>query len=472
MSMMSPPAHRYEGAQTVLDKPPLAVLDQDANWDDDTVLDHPIFRPTPIPSKGAGTSVAATGHENHTPPRQAASILVVDDQSPNLLALEALLEPLGQRIVAVRSGEDALRKLLEEDFALILLDVQMPRMNGFETANLIRGRPKSRHTPIVFLTAHERADLQEIRGYSLGAVDYLVKPIVPDILRAKVQVFVNLFQINQQVKEQAVLLREHERQEHERQLEQARVQAEAQRHREELLLARQIQQRLFPTEPVRLPGFEIAGASYPATATGGDYFDFIPMRGGGLGIVIGDVCGHGLGPALLMAETRALLWGLAQGDADVGSMLASVNRMLYRDTRGESFVTLFAGYLDPATQAFTYAGGGHPPAYLLGPDGLPLRELRSSGPALGLMPESCFFTVSQPVILEPGQTLVLVTDGVEEVDDPSGELFGRERLLETVAANRTEKPQRIVRSLYEAVRSFAGQAPQRDDVTAVVVKAE
>src|SRR5258707_964262 len=122
-----------------------------------------------------------------------ANILLVDDQPANLLALEALLADLGQNLVTAPSGEEALRLLLAEEFAVVLLDVQMPRLDGFETARLIRGRERSRHTPIVFLTANERPDFPESRAYALGAVDFLLKPLVPHGLRAKVAAFVERF---------------------------------------------------------------------------------------------------------------------------------------------------------------------------------------------------------------------------------------------------------------------------------------
>jgi PAS domain S-box-containing protein len=122
-----------------------------------------------------------------------ASILLVDDQEENLLALEAVLEPLGQRLVRATSGADALGALLREDFALILLDVQMPDMDGFQTATVIKQREKTRHIPIIFLTALSKELHHMFRGYSAGAVDYVVKPFDPMILRSKVQVFVDLF---------------------------------------------------------------------------------------------------------------------------------------------------------------------------------------------------------------------------------------------------------------------------------------
>jgi PAS domain S-box-containing protein len=122
-----------------------------------------------------------------------ASILMVDDQQENLLALEAVLEPLGQRLVQARSGEEALGKLLKEEFALILLDVQMPNMDGFQTATFIKQREKTHHIPIIFLTALSKELHHMFRGYSAGAVDYVVKPFDPMVLRSKVQVFVDLY---------------------------------------------------------------------------------------------------------------------------------------------------------------------------------------------------------------------------------------------------------------------------------------
>jgi two-component system sensor histidine kinase/response regulator len=122
-----------------------------------------------------------------------ANILLVDDYPENLLALEAILEDLGQNLVKAASGEEALRHLLRMDFAVILLDVKMPSMDGFETAQLIRQRERSQHTPIIFLTAVGRSEEQMLRGYELGAVDYLLKPFRPEILKWKVAVFVDLF---------------------------------------------------------------------------------------------------------------------------------------------------------------------------------------------------------------------------------------------------------------------------------------
>jgi two-component system, sensor histidine kinase and response regulator len=138
------------------------------------------------------------------------NILLVDDQPANLLALEAMLQGLDQTLIKAESGREALKSLLTHDFAVILLDVKMPDMDGFETAALIRERDKSRDTPIIFLTAADKTHTEAVRGYAVGAVDYLVKPVVPEFVRSKVAVFVELAKKSEQLRRQAERLRESE----------------------------------------------------------------------------------------------------------------------------------------------------------------------------------------------------------------------------------------------------------------------
>jgi CheY-like chemotaxis protein len=138
---------------------------------------------------------------------QKARILLVDDRAENLIALEAILSSLGQELVCVRTGEAALKALLSDEFAVVLLDVVMPGMDGFETAANIKRRARSRDVPIIFLTAAGVESDHAFRGYAAGAVDYIVKPFDPRVLRAKVAVFVDLYLKNLQLREQARLLR-------------------------------------------------------------------------------------------------------------------------------------------------------------------------------------------------------------------------------------------------------------------------
>src|SRR6185295_9127690 len=142
-------------------------------------------------------------------------ILIVDDYPDNLLALEAILQPTGHTIVRAESGREALRALLAQDFAVVLMDVAMPDLDGYETAVLIRGRERSRLTPIIFLTANNKADAHVFKGYSVGAVDYLFKPFVPEVLLSKIAVFVELYAARALLKTQtAALMRSRTEMEH------------------------------------------------------------------------------------------------------------------------------------------------------------------------------------------------------------------------------------------------------------------
>jgi signal transduction histidine kinase len=174
-------------------------------------------------------------------------ILVVDDTPENLTAIEVALDELNYRLVKVQSGKEALRRLLKQDFALILLDVQMPTMSGFETARLIRARDRSKHVPIIFITAYDRDDAEVLEAYRLGAVDFLLKPIQPEILKAKASVFVELQRRTQEVERQAEQIRAHILQEREAWLTEQRSRLEA-----EALKRRLEEQRVHAAELQRL----------------------------------------------------------------------------------------------------------------------------------------------------------------------------------------------------------------------------
>jgi len=186
-----------------------------------------------VPPARTNSTTGQNGGSPQGPGTGKVNILLVDDRADKLLALEALLSSLGENIVQARSGKDALRHLLNQDFAVILLDVSMPCMDGFETAALIRKRPRSEHTPIIFITSINGSDNHVAQGYSLGAVDYMLTPIVPEILRTKVSVFVELHRKTELIKHQAEQLRAIEASRHERQLADVsdRLETETRRNR-------------------------------------------------------------------------------------------------------------------------------------------------------------------------------------------------------------------------------------------------
>jgi signal transduction histidine kinase len=158
---------------------------------------------------------------------ERVKILLVDDRAENLLALEAILEPIGQLLIRANSGPEALKKVLETEFAAILLDVQMPGMNGFEVAEIIKSREKSRTIPIIFLSAISKEDAYVFKGYSMGAVDYVFKPFNPDVLRSKVAVFVDLYLKQREIQRQGDLLRESQKRELELEHRTSLLEAEA-----------------------------------------------------------------------------------------------------------------------------------------------------------------------------------------------------------------------------------------------------
>ena len=252
--------------------------------------------------------------------------------------------------------------------------------------------------------------------------------------------------------------------------ERKRAERELRENQEQFQVAREIQQRLFPKSAPACPGFDIGGSTFPAEATGGDYFDYLPMVHDRLGVVVGDVTGHGVGPALLMAETRAYLRVLAGRREDVGEILTRANGILAEDVGSERFITLFLGRIDPKTRGFVYVSAGHPAGYVLDAHGGIKATLKRTGIPLGMKSDTQFAAAPE-ISLSSGDLILLLTDGIEEASSPAGTLFGLERILATVRSNRSKPAQEIVQTLYETVRAFSDNAPQVDDITAIVIKA-
>ena len=255
-----------------------------------------------------------------------------------------------------------------------------------------------------------------------------------------------------------------------RQIEGRRQAERALREQEaQMIAAQRIQEHLLPDAAPALAGYDIAGASSPAEFTSGDQFDYIPMLDGGTGFAIGDVSGHGYGPALLMASTHTLLRILAQTDRSLSEIVASANRHLLGITQEESFVTLFLGRLDPSSGSFAYVSAGHPAGLVLDRDGAVKARLESTAPALAVMPDAAFPS-GPPLLLEPGDTVLLLTDGILEAASPEGLRFGQQRTLDMVVAHRDKSAAEIIRSLFEAVGEFSGRDRPSDDMTAIVIK--
>ncbi len=236
----------------------------------------------------------------------------------------------------------------------------------------------------------------------------------------------------------------------------------------QLSIARSIQQQFYPSE-ITLPGFDITGAAYPANETGGDYFDYIPSPDECLWIVMGDVGGHGIGAALVMAETRAYLRSYAKTLSNPGEVLTRVNQELTADVEGERFVTMILAHLDPQKLQLTYSCAGHVPGYVIDTAGEVSSVLGYTGIPLGVLREYTY-TTSEKIMLNSGDIIVLLTDGITEAIASDNEEFGGRRAIELVHRNRTHPANDISDRLFKAVQSFSNQKFQEDDITSIICK--
>ncbi len=240
----------------------------------------------------------------------------------------------------------------------------------------------------------------------------------------------------------------------------------------ELETARKIQEKLLPREMPQLSGFEIAGTSLPSMQVGGDYFDFLDLGKGQLGIAIGDVSGKGIPAALLMANLQASLHAQTLETGKVAKVVSRINNLLVRSTESNMFATFFYGLLDRNTSTFTSTNAGHNPPILLRTDGK-IERLETGNLVLGFLPDQKYS--QQTISLQVGDILVLYTDGITEARDPQPQkdedkLFGEERLIEVIEANASLSAREIQAAILQAVSTHTKDTPQGDDITLVVVK--
>lgn len=245
--------------------------------------------------------------------------------------------------------------------------------------------------------------------------------------------------------------------------------AEKQKLERDLDLARSIQQGYLPKQNPRIDGFDIAGWNKPADRTGGDAYDFIPGPEGQLGLLIADATGHGVGPALMVAECRALIRVLASTTDDLCQIMARANAVLADDLHEGRFVTVCFALLDPAQSKLRYISAGHGPLIHYHASQDSFDEFPASTVPMGIIEDVIFETVPQ-IHLEKGDFFILITDGFFEWAKPDGEQFGMDRMYEVVRAYRDKPCTQIIQALHDAVVSFGQDTPQADDLTAIIIK--
>lgn len=251
--------------------------------------------------------------------------------------------------------------------------------------------------------------------------------------------------------------------------ERRRAERELRQSREEFAAAREVQQRLFPKAAPQVPGFDIAGVSHPAVATGGDYFDYLPLTDQSVGIVVADVSGHGLGPSLLMAEARAYLRPVAKRFEGTDVIVSRMHDLLAEDLGSERYITLLLVQLNPVSRTLTYTNAGHPSGQLLDDSGNIKAVLKRSGRPLGRQ-GSTPYAPAEPVTLASGDILLMLTDGIDEAMRADGEVFGVERAVEVVRLHRDRPASELVELICRTATEFTAPEPQADDLTVVVVK--
>lgn len=370
-------------------------------------------------------------------------VLLVEDDPDDVWVMRNLLGDRWEGPFALSQVEllsAAIERCAEDNFDAILLDLSLPDSQGLETFFAMHAHAGD--VPIIVLSGHND-EQSAVKAVQAGAQDYLVKGQVSDHLLVR------------SIRYAIERNRRHHAEEVMRDTS------------EEFRAAQEIQQRLYPSQAPVLPGFDIAGALYPAKATAGDYFDYIPMLNDCLGLVVGDVSSHGMGPALLMSETRACLRTLTQIHSDVGEILTRANRLLAADTSDFHFVTLAMARLDPQDRSMVYASAGQR-GYLLHP-GIDVTILDSTSLPLGVRPETVVPN-APPIILLPGDLVTFFTDGVAEAESPGRVRFGIARALQVIRSERDKSAKEIIDILHQQVLGFCRSQPPSDDITIVVAK--
>ena len=374
------------------------------------------------------------------------SILVVDDTAANIKILADLLRRDYLLSVAT-SGSDALEIAFSNDRPdLVLLDIVMPDMDGYEVCRRLKADPRTQDVAVIFVTAMGEVD-DETKGFSLGAVDYITKPVQPPIVKARVATHLELALARKTLAFQNKVLNE------------------------SLTMAAHVQRSLLPQTIPSFPGLEVACRMIPCDAVGGDYLDLISgedFAGRGFGAAVGDVAGHGPAAALLMMAARACLRMRASRPGGIGEVVSDLNKLLVADLSDlERFMTFYL--IEVRNDAVTWVSAGHEPALLVDPQSGTVTDLNGDGPPLGIDPEITFHEHHVP-FRDPGQVLVLYTDGITESWNPDGKQFGQERFKQSLLRHARQSASAILESVIRDVFDFRSAAPQRDDLTLVVLK--
>ena len=384
---------------------------------------------------------------------ESPRILVVDDNDDNRYTLTLHLDLEGYtNVEAAHDGEEAIARLEAGSFDLLLLDVMMPKVDGYQVLTWLKNHARLRDLPVIMISALAEMN-SVVRCIELGAVDYLLKPFNPVLLKARLG---------------ATLEKKRLRDE---------IDAHLARLREELDAARRLQMGMvpqsFPVPSAQLP-IDLYASMEPAREVGGDLYDFFVTEDGMLCFLIGDVSGKGMPAALFMARAKSLIRITTElmrsrhgASAKPSEIITRVNRALCQDNGDLMFVTLFFAMLAPATGELSFCNAGHNAPYRL--DGNSLAAIDGAkGIILGVKPDAVYETGR--LSLAAGEMVYLFTDGVTEASNAVDELFGEGRLEAALRGAADRASAKIISSVAEAVKSFVGTALPSDDITMIAVR--
>lgn len=369
-------------------------------------------------------------------------VLIVDDVKANVdVLVEALRED--HKLSVALDGERALRSVEKSPPDLVLLDIVMPGMDGYEVCRRLRSSPLTREIPVMFLSSLDEVKNKAL-GFEVGGNDYLTKPFEVLEVKARVRSLLKAKAYSDAVKEKMAA---------------------------ELSIARDIQMGILPSDVktrVQDTHLEVHAILEAAREVGGDLFEVLQLEDGRVLVAVGDVSGKGIPAALFMAVTTTLLRTMARYYSTPDEILVQVNESLVAQNPRGMFVTLVCLVYDPKTGLVTCANAGHPSPVLLRPGAEPDLVLHNGAMILGVAPglEVELGTLE----LRPGDTLVLYTDGVTEAFNAAGEMFDDPKLLACLRDASAWPADQVAKTVLASVRGHAGDHPQSDDITVLTIQ--
>ncbi len=376
----------------------------------------------------------------------AEEILIVDDKPANLRLLSQMLADRGYIVRAVKSGTRALESIRATPPNLILLDIKMPGMDGYEVCRQLKELPETRSIPVIFISALNEIQ-NKVQGFNVGGVDYITKPFQYEEVIARVETHLALRRF------------------------QKRLQKANKRYEKELKLAGSLQANLIPKQAPAIQGFQLSFVLRSARETSGDFYDFFPLNSGHFGILVADVVDKGAAAALLMAYGRTLLRTLAEEFPEhPDRVLKNVNQRMLSYSDASHFLTVFYGILEPEKNELVYSNAGHNPAIHLKAANGEMTLLKNTGMPLGLFDDQDW--QQRKIQLDPGDMVIMYTDGVTDAQNPLNELYGMERFSKTIQANRRRPPAELEKLVLEDIDRFLDGAPQPDDMAMVILRTD